>query len=63
MTARHAVRAAIKALCTVLCLTLLAIQNEPTSLWVASYNGHLPVVQFLVERGAKLEAACTVWFT
>ncbi len=44
-------------------LMLLAMQDGRTSLYVASLKGHLPVVQFLVERGAKLEAANKVCFT
>jgi hypothetical protein len=38
-------------------LTFLAVQDGHTSLFAASSLGKLPVVQFLVERGAKLEAA------
>jgi ankyrin repeat protein len=38
-------------------LTLLASQNGRTALFAASENGHLPIVKFLVERGANLDAA------
>ncbi len=36
-------------------LTLLASQNG--ALYQASGNGHLQVVEFLVERGAKVDSA------
>jgi ankyrin repeat protein len=42
---------------------LLAIQDGQTSLFGASLNGHLQVVQFLVERGAKVETTNKVFFT
>jgi ankyrin repeat protein len=42
---------------------LLNMQDGQTSLYEASLNGNLPVVQFLVERGAKVEAANKVCFT
>jgi hypothetical protein len=42
---------------------MLAMQTRRTSLWVASAEGKLPVVQFLVESGAKLEATNKVCFT
>jgi hypothetical protein len=42
---------------------LFAMQNGETSLWRASYNVRLPVLQFLVESGAKLEAINMVCLT
>ncbi len=33
------------------------MQKGRTPLWEASWMGHLPVVQLLVERGANLEVA------
>ncbi len=39
------------------------MQDGETALMYASRAGDLPVVQFLVERGAKLEAANKVCFT
>jgi ankyrin repeat protein len=44
-------------------VTLLAIQDGWTPIWFASSNGRLEVVQFLLERGANLEAADKVCFT
>jgi ankyrin repeat protein len=38
-------------------LTLLASQGGWTPLFWASNEGHLPIVEFLVERGAKVDAA------
>ncbi len=38
-------------------LTLLASQVGQTPLFMASYKGWRPVVQFLVERGANLGSA------
>jgi ankyrin repeat protein len=39
------------------------MQYGQTSLMMASAKGHLPVAQFLVESGAKLEATNNVCFT
>ena len=41
-------------------LTLLASQEGRTPLFMTSYHGHLPVVQFLVEQGAKVDTAMEV---
>jgi ankyrin repeat protein len=57
------IKSSDQALSSVQCLTLLALQYGRTSLYAASENGKLPVVQFLVERGAKLEATDWVYFT
>ncbi len=38
-------------------LTLLASQGGQTPLFAASEYGHLPVVKFLVEQGAKVDVA------
>jgi ankyrin repeat protein len=39
------------------------MQGGETAVVTASRNGHLPVVQFLVESGANVEAADKVCFT
>jgi ankyrin repeat protein len=41
-------------------LTLLASQDGQTPLYWASRQGHLPIVEFLVERGANVDAATKV---
>jgi hypothetical protein len=43
--------------CALHSLTLLASQDGYTSLFAATESGHLPVVQFLVEQGANVDAA------
>ncbi len=41
----------------------LTLQDGDTALIVAAYKGHLPVVEFLLAKGAKLEAVdeVNVW--
>ena len=39
-----------------ICMQLATIQGSNTPLILAAEKGHFPVVEFLVERGADLEA-------
>ena len=51
--------ATLQSACSLINLTLLYVwmyQNRTTPLIYAARNGHLPVVEYLVEKGADMEA-------